>query len=291
MRETRRNPVYLRGVDLPPNLVCTSSFAEVAGAEAFVLAVPTLYLRATLGALRSAWPKNSFVVGVVKGVEQGTFARPSEIVRELVQPRAYVALAGPSHAEEIVQGKPTSVVAAADDLTDARLARDGMHGGSFRVYSRTNLRSTELAGALKNVVAIAAGVSDGLGFGDNAKSALVARGLKEMARFGVAEEVLNGLAGVGDLITTCFSPHGRNRKLGQLIGQGKSLDEALTLLAPNVAEGVGTAKAIFEQAAVPAERTPIVGAVYDVLFRGVPALEAVKQLMARVQRDEDGGDE
>jgi glycerol-3-phosphate dehydrogenase (NAD(P)+) len=289
IRAGRENARLLPGVRIPDSVEVTGDAADAVGsADVWVTAIPTAYLRGTLapfGRLRKA---DAPVVSLTKGVEVGTFRRPSEIIAELLKTESVAVLSGPSHAEEVVRGLPTSVVVAASDWGLA--ARVQQHFGTdrFRVYTNGDLIGVELAGALKNVIGIAAGVCDGLGFGDNAKAALLTRGLVEMTRFGVAHgaepATFHGLAGTGDLITTCFSPHGRNRRVGYRLGKGEPLADVLA--GPQVAEGVLTSRSIHERATRGGIETPIMTSVYQMLHEGKPPLEVVQDLMTRSPKRE-----
>lgn len=288
LRATRENARLLPGAHLPAAVTVTACEREaVAGADYWVAAIPTAYLRATLARFGSHREADAPVVSLTKGLEVGTFRRPSEIVGEVLRTDRVAVLSGPSHAEEVARGLPTSVVVAAEPELAARVQR---HFGTerFRVYTNADPIGVELAGALKNVIGIAAGVCDGLGFGDNAKAALLTRGLVEMTRFGVAHgaepATFTGLAGTGDLITTCFSPHGRNRRVGFRLGRGEALADVLD--GPQVAEGVWTARSVHERAARTGIETPIMAAVYGVLHAGLSPLAALQSLMARAPKTE-----
>ncbi|HWL08770.1 MAG TPA: NAD(P)H-dependent glycerol-3-phosphate dehydrogenase, partial [Planctomicrobium sp.] len=223
------------------------------------------------------------------GIENDTFSRPSQIIQQVLGQRDVVALVGPSHAEEIARRLPCSVVAACPNLDRARRVQDLVTTDRFRVYTIPDLIGAELAGALKNVISLAAGMCDGLGFGDNAKSTLMTRGMVEITRFGVAlgaePETFAGLAGLGDLITSCTSRHGRNRKVGEMLGQGKTLDEILGSVT-FVAEGVSTSRAVHFLAQKLGVELPIIEQIYRVLFEGVTPLEATETLMRRPTGDE-----
>jgi glycerol-3-phosphate dehydrogenase (NAD(P)+) len=289
IRASRENARLLPGVTIPDSVEVTGDAAEaVEGADLWVTAIPTAYLRGTLSRFAGLRKVDVPVVSLTKGVEVATFRRPSEIIGELLKTENVAVLSGPSHAEEVARGLPTSlVVAAADGGLAARVQR---HFGTdrFRVYTNGDLIGVELAGALKNVVGIAAGVGDGLGFGDNAKAALLTRGLVEMARFGVAHgaepATFHGLAGTGDLITTCFSPHGRNRRVGYRLGRGESLADVLA--GPQVAEGVLTSRSVYERATRSGIDAPIMTSVYQLLHEGRPPLAAVQELMTRSLKQE-----
>jgi glycerol-3-phosphate dehydrogenase (NAD(P)+) len=286
----RVNGRYLPGILLPETLAVTSEpEAALTGADWLVVAIPTAFLRQTLAPLAGHVPAGARVISVIKGIEVGTHLRPSEILREVLGPRPVVAVCGPCHAEEMAKQFPTSVVAAGDVWSACEAAAELFRTSRYRVYTCRDLVGVELAGALKNVVAIAAGVSDGLGFGDNAKAALLSRACVEMARFG-AEFGANpgtflGLAGIGDLMTTCFSPYGRNRKIGIGIGRGLTLAEALETI-PGVAEGVTTCRSVRELAVERRLDLPIVDAVHQIRFEGVSPIEATTRLMTRAPREE-----
>ncbi len=287
-RENRRQ---LPGVTLPEAVRVTADPAEaVAGAGAWVLAVPTAHLRGVLERFRGLVSDPApVVVSLTKGIERETFARPSAIAAEVLGVSGVVALSGPSHAEEVARGRPTSLVAASDYLPGAEWVQAQFGGPRLRVYTNPDLVGVELAGALKNVVAIAAGVCDGLDFGDNAKSALLTRGLAEMTRLGGAmgadPATFAGLAGLGDLITTCFSRHGRNRAVGEQLARGATtLGEIFA--RPQVAEGVATARSLYERRhALP--EMPIMTGVYEVLYLGKSPQAKVQELLARQQRGEN----
>ena len=286
----RENKRLLAGVRLPDSVKITADIAAaVSDAELLVLAIPTAFLRSALSqhaaALKTACP----VVSVIKGLENDTFKRPSQIVQEFLPNCEVVALGGPSHAEEFARRLPASVVAAGANPTVNQLVQSAFTTDRFRVYTNQDIIGVELAGALKNVIAIAAGICDGLGYGDNSKSALMTRGLVEMTRFGTAlgadAATFSGLAGMGDLITTCISPYGRNRRVGERLGRGESLDEILESTIA-VAEGVTTARSVFDLAQQSGIDMPITSEVYKVLFDGKPPQEATNSLMLRPTRDE-----
>lgn len=291
LQHRRENVRYLPGIPLPPAVTLTLDLPEaVHQADLLVLAVPTVYLRATLlpraDILRSC---RAPAVSVAKGLEIGSFARPSELILELTGPRPLAVLSGPGHAEEIARGLPTSLVAASTDADLARHIQTLFSDQRFRVYTNADVVGVELAGALKNVVAIAAGISDGLGFGDNAKAALLTRALVELVRVGVAlggqRATFFGLAGIGDLITTCVSPHGRNRAVGIRLGRGEKLADILASMH-QVAEGVYTARSIHDRATSLSLDLPIMTEVYRVLYEQKPPLQAVNDLMLRDLKSE-----
>ena len=286
----RENARHLPGVSLPAGVGVTANACDAtAAADLMVAAIPSAYLRATLAGLAERVPGGVPVLSVVKGIEAGTLARPSQIIAETLGPRPIAILSGPSHAEEIARGLPASVVVAGEDDGLNVAVRDALTGPAFRVYTNPDAAGVELAGAMKNVLGIAAGICDGLGFGDNAKAALLTRGLVEMARFGVDQgarpSTFYGLAGVGDVVTTCYSPFGRNRSVGEALGRGRNLDEILAGSA-NVAEGVPTARGLREWARLRGVPMPITDEVCRILFEGKSPLAAVTDLMERDPKDE-----
>jgi glycerol-3-phosphate dehydrogenase (NAD(P)+) len=286
-RENRR---LLPGVPLPDSLEVTGDIGQaIEGAEYLVAAIPTKYLRSALAQLAPDLTGDRPVVSVIKGLENQTFMRPSEIIEDVLGSRPVVALGGPSHAEEISRRLPATVVAASGDVALAKTVQDMFTTDRFRVYTNTDIVGVELAGALKNVIAIAAGICDGLSYGDNAKSALVTRGLVEITRFGEAlgaePLTFSGLAGMGDLITTCISPYSRNREVGQRLGQGETLNDILNSMR-GVAEGVTTTSSVYELAEKLAIDMPITKEVYRVLFNEKSPEEATDTLMLRPPRVE-----
>ena len=290
MVATRENSRLLPGIKIPSSIELTADIDfAIADADLLVVAIPSAYLRETLTRLAPHIPQGIPVVSVVKGMENATQYRPSQIISEVLGYDSVAVLAGPSHSEEICRRLPASVVVASADPALAKRVQGLFSTDRFRVYTNRDLVGVELAGALKNVVAIAGGISDGLGFGDNAKSALVTRALVEMTRFGVlagAEATtFSGLAGLGDLITTCISPYGRNRKVGERLGRGETLTQILQTMQA-VAEGIPTSRSIYEYAQQRGIDMPITTEVYRVLFEDKPPREATTDLMLRPPRDE-----
>lgn len=285
MARARSNERHLPGAALPGNVTPTADPAEaVERADLIVAAIPSAFLRATLAKLAGAVPEGVPVLSVVKGIERETFALPSRIIVEVLGPRPVALLSGPSHAEEFVRNLPASVVVAGSDENLCRRVQGALNSGTFRVYTNRDMLGVELAGALKNVLAVAAGICDGLGFGDNAKAALVTRGLVEIARFavhlGAHRETFWGLAGVGDVLTTCYSPFGRNRAVGEQIGRGRSLAEVQAGMTA-VAEGVFTVQSLHALARAQGVEMPITEEVHAILFEGKPPRAAVTDLMIR----------
>ena len=287
---TRENSRLLPGVILPDAVRVSANSAEVLpNATIVLICIPTKAIRSACRVLSSDIPPTALLISAAKGIEVGTLIRPSQILQELLGRRPVVALGGPCHAEELARGRPTSVVAACDDLAQAERIRDALSGETLRVYSNADITGVELGGALKNVIAIAAGICDGLQLGDNAKAALITRGLAEMARFcqamSVLPETLYGLAGIGDLIATCSSQHSRNRHVGDLLGQGWTLDHIEASMNA-VAEGVFTARSVRSLAHQHQLDMPIVEEVCRVLFDGQSAQAATEGLMQRPLRSE-----
>jgi glycerol-3-phosphate dehydrogenase (NAD(P)+) len=285
LQATRENKRQLPGISISPEITITSDIQQaVADANLLVVVIPSAYLRATLERLAAYLPRDVAVVSAVKGMENSTLKRPSEIISEFVGHDQVAVLSGPSHAEEICLRLPASVVSAHPDLEFAQRIQRQFSTDRFRVYANPDRFGVELAGALKNVVAIAAGICDGLKFGDNAKSALITRAIVEMTRFGTqlgAEAAtFAGLAGLGDLITTCFSPYGRNRKVGERIGRGETLAQILATMN-SVAEGVPTSRSIYELAGKLGADMPITNEVYRILFEDRSPAEATMHLMLR----------
>jgi glycerol-3-phosphate dehydrogenase (NAD(P)+) len=290
LQECRENVRLLPGVPIPPTVELTTEIHQaLAGADLLIAAIPTVYLRETLQAVVPALHEDKPVLSLAKGLENTTFLRPTEILRQVLGVHRVAVLSGPSHAEEVSQGLPTTLVAASIDQDLARWLQQCFSTERFRVYTNPDVIGVELAGALKNVVGIAAGISDGLGFGDNAKAALLTRGLVEMTRFGVAlgaeYQTFFGLAGMGDLITTCISRHGRNRHVGERLAAGESLADILGSMRM-VAEGVYTTRSVHDKAAKMGIAMPITTAVYQVLYEGKSPLAAVNELMLREPKSE-----
>jgi glycerol-3-phosphate dehydrogenase (NAD(P)+) len=291
MSETRANPRYLPGIRIPDSVRLSPDLADcVAASDLVVMATPTLYLRGVCERVAPLLQEDHFVVNVAKGIEEGTLLLASGVIEDVCGAgRRLAGLYGPSHAQEVARRLPTTVVATSADHDLARRAQEAFMDPLFRVYTNTDMLGVELGAALKNVIAIAAGICDGLGFGDNAKSALLTRGLAEIRRLGVAmgarPETFSGLSGLGDLVTTCISPYGRNRTVGIRIAKGESLEQILRTM-DQVAEGVRTTRSACALADRHGVSMPITRAVHAVLFEGVQPLTAVVELMGRAPRPE-----
>jgi glycerol-3-phosphate dehydrogenase (NAD(P)+) len=290
LAHARSNERYLPGVVFPPNVRVVTDDAYLAEPHRFyVLAVPSAHVRSTLEAVRQLLDPGAPIMSVVKGIEEGTHLRMTEVIDQALPGRRVAVLSGPNLAREIAGGKPAgSVVASADADLAAELA-SVLSSDRFRVYTNPDVIGVELCGALKNVMALAAGMVDGLGFGDSAKAGIITRGLAEMTRLGIAAGAhpltFAGLAGVGDLIATCMSPLSRNRRAGELIASGVPWPVAGERLT-GVAEGVTTVSGALELAAAHGVEMPIAEQVRAVIFDQRPPLAAVAELMARSPKDE-----
>ncbi len=291
LRKLRENVDKLPGVKLPETLEITSDIeAAVKDKELVVLGVPSLYIRSTAAKMAPYVHDGQIIVNVSKGIEESTLSTMTEVILEEIPGGDVAVLSGPSHAEEVSRSIPTTVVAGAKTRKTAEKIQSIFMNETFRVYTSPDMLGIEIGGALKNVIALAAGITDGLGFGDNTKAALITRGIAEMSRLGVAmggyQETFSGLAGMGDLIVTCASRHSRNRKAGYLIGQGYSMQEAMDEVKM-VVEGVYSAKAALKLAEKYYVRLPIIEQVNAVLFDGKEAKEAVRELMVRDGKTEN----
>ncbi len=286
----RVNSRHLPGIYIPEDILITACAAEaMAGASLIVAAVPSAFLRHAMTSLGAQAAPGVPFLSVVKGLEYGTFLRPSQILVEVFGTRPAAVLSGPSHAEEIARGLPASVVVAGSSMLLNETVQETLSHEAFRVYTNRDAVGVELAGALKNILGIAAGICDGLGFGDNAKAALLTRGLVEICRFGTAlggaQSTFFGLAGMGDLITTCYSPFGRNRSVGERIGRGETLDSIVSGMV-NIAEGVPTTRSVHALAVQRGIEMPITAELNQVLFEGKDPRSAVSDLMVRLPRIE-----
>lgn len=287
LKKTGKNPL-LSGVKLHPGISYTSELASVKDADMVVMATPSFAVRTTAEGIREHLSDKTVLVSVTKGIESGTSLRMSEIISQVTGCTVAV-LSGPSHAEEVGRGVPTGCVAACADMMIAELVQDTFMNEHFRIYSTDDVVGVELGAALKNVIALCAGVSDGMGCGDNTKALLMTRGLTEMARLGMAlggrKETFAGLTGVGDLIVTCTSMHSRNRRAGILIGQGKSPEQAMKEVGA-VVEGYYAAKSAYELAQKTGVDMPITQQAYHVLYEGGDPKQALSILMTRTKQRE-----
>lgn len=291
LRVQREHKDKLPGVRLPEDMVFTTDLKEaVCGKDMLVMAVPSPYIRSTAKSLCPYVEAGKIIVNVAKGIEEKTLKTMSEIIEEEIPQARVAVLSGPSHAEEVGRGVPTSIVAGARERDVAEYVQNCFMNEVFRVYTSPDVKGIELGAALKNVVALAAGIADGLHYGDNSKAALITRGIAEIARLGMKmggkAETFSGLSGIGDLIVTCASTHSRNRKAGVLIGKGYSMEEAMKEVKM-VVEGVYSAKAAMKLSKEYDVSMPIIEQVNAVLFEGKNADEAVKELMVRDKRIEN----
>lgn len=291
LSEKREHTEKLPGVKLPESMTFTTDLEQsVKGKDLLVLAVPSPFTRSTSNSMCPFVEEGQIIVNVAKGVEEATLMTLSEIIEQEI-PKAEVAvLSGPSHAEEVGRGLPTTCVAGAKTKKTAEYIQEIFMNEVFRVYTSPDILGIELGGALKNVVALAAGIADGLGYGDNTKAALITRGIAEIARLGMKMggeyKTFAGLTGIGDLIVTCASVHSRNRRAGTLIGKGYSMEDAMKEVKM-VVEGVHSAKAAMGLAKKYQVSLPIIEQVNQILFENKPADEAVRELMLRDKREED----
>ncbi|MDD3218611.1 MAG: NAD(P)H-dependent glycerol-3-phosphate dehydrogenase [Lachnospiraceae bacterium] len=291
LNEKREHESKLPGVHLPDDMVITDDLQlALSDADLVVLAVPSPFTRSTAHSMTSYVKEGQLIVNVAKGVEEKTLMTLSEIIEQEI-PQANVAvLSGPSHAEEVGRGLPTTCVVGAKDKKTAEYIQNMFMSPVFRVYTSPDILGIELGAALKNVIALAAGTADGLGYGDNLKAALITRGIAEISRLAIAmgakPETLYGLSGIGDLIVTCESVHSRNRKAGYLIGKGATMQEAMDEVKM-VVEGVYSAKAAMGLAKKYQIELPIISEVNKVLFENKPAFDAVNDLMLRDKKIEN----
>ncbi|MBM3859176.1 MAG: NAD(P)-dependent glycerol-3-phosphate dehydrogenase [Verrucomicrobia bacterium] len=286
----RENKLLLPGVKIPDAIVVTMDDATaLSGAEMVVLAVPSHGMRTICARLRLHIPWNALLVHVAKGIENDTAKRMSEVISEELKRLDTVVLSGPSHAEEVARGIPTALVAASEHDARAVQAQDVFMNERFRVYTHHDVVGVELGGAMKNVVALAAGVCEGIGFGDNTKAALCTRGLAEMTRLGLAcgarAETFAGLSGVGDLMVTAFSRHSRNRAFGERLGKGETAQQILGSTKA-VAEGVRTVKSVQQLAHRCGVEMPIAREVFAAIYTNKSPRQAVRDLMARGAKPE-----
>lgn len=290
LQEKHEHVDKLPGVKLSENIKFTTNLQEaIQGMDMMVLAVPSPYIRSTSKSMAPYVTEGQLIVNVAKGIEEITLMTLPEIIQEEIPQAKVAVLSGPSHAEEVGIGLPTTVVAGAKSRKVAEYIQSLFMNESFRVYTSPDMIGIELGAALKNVIALAAGMADGLGYGDNTKAALITRGIKEISRLAIAmgakPETLSGLSGMGDLIVTCASKHSRNRKAGMLMGQGCSMEEAIDQVKM-VVEGVYSAKAAIGLSRKYGVSMPIIEQVNAVLFEGYPVKDAVLNLMLRDRKTE-----
>lgn len=286
----------LPGMVIPPETRFTDSLEKVcAENELLLMAVASIYVRSVAAQAAPFVRPGQIIVDAAKGMEEGTMLTMTQVIRSELEKAgkaegvALVALSGPTHAEEVAQDLPTTIVSAGEDPAAAERVQEIFTNSCMRVYTNSDVKGVELCGAVKNIVALASGISTGLGYGDNAKAALVTRGMEEIKRLGMAmgcrEQTFYGLAGIGDLVVTATSRHSRNNRCGELIGQGRSVPEAVREVGM-VVEGINALPAAMELSRRYQVEMPITQAVYDVVFEGVPPRDAVTRLMARDMKSE-----
>ncbi len=293
MEKTRENVKFLKGVTLPETLKFEADMEKaIVGSTILLLATPTQYLRGVLNTLKPFFdPEKYLLVNVAKGIEVDSWLRISEMVTEVLGENRYVVLSGPSHAEEVARHVPTVVTAASCNAADAETVQQVFSSPVFRVYTSGDVVGVELGGALKNVMAIAAGMIDGMKLGDNPKAAMMTRGITEMGRLGALlggdAATFSGLSGIGDLIVTCTSGHSRNRYVGEELGKGRTLAEILEEMGMVVAEGVPTAKGAYTLARKINAETPIIDEIYAILYENGDVRHSISKLMNRPPRSEE----
>lgn len=289
IKREKENKKLLAGIKIPDNITLTNDITCAEKADIVVIAVPSFAVRSVSRLLKPVLKKDAIIVSIAKGLEEDTLLRLSQVIEEELDFAKIAVMSGPSHAEEVARGVPTANVVVSKDLSTAQYIQDILMNPIFRLYTSSDLIGAELGGALKNVIALACGVSDGMGFGDNSKAALMTRGITEMVRLGVAmgakAETFAGLTGFGDLIVTCSSMYSRNRRAGILIGEGKKVDVAIKEIGMTV-EGYKSARAAYILAKKMNIEMPIITETYKVLYENKTPKEALYDLMARTKKHE-----
>ncbi len=290
LRRDRENVKLLPGIKLPENIDCSSDMKKcISGAELIINATPSHAVRSVAKQMAEFILDGQLILNISKGLEADSLFRLSQVIGSEIPQARLAVMSGPSHAEEVGRGVPTANVVAANNIEDARYIQDVFMHPSFRVYTSNDIMGVELGGALKNVIALGAGIAVGLGCGDNTSAALMTRGIAEISRLGIAmgakQETFSGLTGIGDLIVTCMSRHSRNRRAGILIGQGRTLAQALDEVQM-VVEGVNTCAAAHKLAKAYGIAMPITECTYRVLYEGLPVKDSIGELMGRAKRHE-----
>jgi len=290
LKINKENSKYLPGAKFENDFNVTNDLQSVIeNIDVFVIGVPTSACREILNSIKDKISKETIIVNLSKGLELKTLDRISEISEEILPDNPFVALSGPSHAEEVGRDIPTTVVASSKNMNSSKIIQNEFSTSVFRIYTNPDLIGVEMGGALKNIIALAAGMNDGLSFGDNSKAALMTRGIYEMSKLGIAmganPHTFNGLSGIGDLIVTCTSMHSRNRRAGILIGQGLNMDEACKKVG-QVVEGVKTVKSAYKLSKIKNIEMPITEILYKVLYEDYNPNKAVYDLMTRKSKDE-----
>ena len=294
LRASAANEKYLPGVALPPSILPTADLATAVGSDLVVFATPSHAIREVAGQLAAVpLAPGATLLSCTKGIEFGSGLRMSQILAECLPGRAVAVLSGPSHAEEVARHNPTALVLGGEGPRTVARLQTLFNARALRTYTSDDLPGIELGGALKNIFAVAAGVSDGLGFGDNAKAALVTRSLTELIRLGTRlggrRETFQGLSGIGDLMVTCFSRHSRNRRVGERLGRGETLAD-ITASMSMVAEGIPTARSAFARARELGLETPVIDEIHAILHENRPPADALRNLFGREPRSESDGD-
>ncbi len=288
LRTFHEHKKLLSGITVSESIHLTDELCDVKGHDAYILAVPSFVIRQTAAQLASYIPPHALIINASKGLEASTLKRLSVVIEEELPGASVVVLSGPSHAEEVSRSMPTSLVAACADISAAQRAQDLLINEAFRVYTNSDVVGVELGGCVKNVIALSAGVCDGMCFGDNTKAALITRGLSEMARLGVAmggkATTFAGLSGIGDLVVTCTSMHSRNRRAGILVGEGVPPKEAVERIG--TVEGYHAARHVYELGQVHGVELPITEQSYLVMYKGKNPAQAVSDLMQRPKKSE-----
>lgn len=289
LNKYHKNKKYLKEHELPKNIIATSNIKEALKNKYVINAIPTQKIRTMLENNYHFFNKDSIIINLSKGIEVSTNKRISSIFKEFLPENKFVALSGPSHAEEVIQSVPTSIVAASDDPIIAKEVQDMMISSSLRIYTNNDLIGVEYGGAVKNVLALGIGILDGLNIGDNTKAAMMTRGIHEMTRFcmemGGSRNTLYGLTGIGDLIVTATSQHSRNRRAGELIGKGKTVKTLETDIGM-VVEGISTCKALHNISIKKDIYMPLTNIIYRVLYEDLSIEDAIKTLMNKSGKDE-----
>jgi len=285
IQKSRDNTKFLPGIEIPPQVILTEQLEEtLKDTQLVVLAIPSQYVRSILNQLKAFDFSSKTILSTVKGIETESLMRISQLIYKELGKVSLAVLSGPTIAREVALGIPTTAVVASPNPKLAQKLQNVFHSDTFRIYTNRDMVGAELGGSVKNIIAIACGVCDGLGFGTNAKAAILTRGLAEMARFGVAlgakSQTFTGLTGLGDLVTTCFSPQSRNRSVGEQLGKGKSIDE-ITSQMSMVAEGVSTVKAVYRLSRKRKVPMPITTEVFNVIYKNKNPQKAVRDLMKR----------
>ena len=288
LKTTRENPL-LKGVEIPENILITDKIKKIKGSDIVIIATPSFAVKETAQIIKKYVDNKAIIVSVAKGFEKDTLKRFSKIIKEELSENPVVVLSGPSHAEEVGRKVPTSVVAASEDMEAAKLVQEALSNNFFRIYTNSDVIGVEVGAALKNVIAVAAGIIRGMKLGDNTIAALITRGMNEMSNLGVSlggeKSTFAGLSGLGDLVVTCTSEHSRNNAFGKLVGKGISVEEARKVVG--TVEGYYATAAAKRLADKYEVEMPIINECYKILYENMSAKEAISNLMSRDKKSED----